>query len=272
MSGRLSVSGCYNGYNVSIIDVARQALHTAGMKTSTTDPDSKHARRPRGRPPVARELIVATALEIVDEAGADALSMRTLAQRLDSGTATLYRHFADRAELVAHVVDRVLGEVDLDAVELRSMSWQRVCARVAQAMFYALGHHPNRARLLTEQVPMGPNAMRMREYCVAALLDDGFSPKVAARSWATLGRYVVGFATQAPGQTTTVLDDARQSSLFQGVDASQFPATARVAKSLPVSLDDEFTFGLDLILTGLSRLERGTGRARSRTSRRAAKE
>ena len=51
------------------------------------------------------------ALELVDEHGADALSMRSLAQRLGSGTATLYRHFANRAELVAMVVDRMLGEV-----------------------------------------------------------------------------------------------------------------------------------------------------------------
>ena len=44
--------------------------------------------------------------------------MRSLAQRLESGTATLYRHFANRSELVAMVVDRMLGEVDLDARRL----------------------------------------------------------------------------------------------------------------------------------------------------------
>ena len=47
------------------------------------------ARRSPGRPPVPLERIVATALQIVDEEGADALSMRTLAQRLGSGTACL---------------------------------------------------------------------------------------------------------------------------------------------------------------------------------------
>ena len=54
------------------------------------------------------------ALEIVDEVGTDAFSMRLLADRLGSGTATLYRHLAGKDELMAYVVDRILGEVDVE--------------------------------------------------------------------------------------------------------------------------------------------------------------
>jgi AcrR family transcriptional regulator len=39
--------------------------------------------------------------------GVEALSMRVLAQRLGSGTAPYYRHFGNRAALVARVVDEV---------------------------------------------------------------------------------------------------------------------------------------------------------------------
>ena len=51
--------------------------------------------------------------------------MRTLAQRLDSGTATLYRHFTGRADLIAHVVDLVFGSVEIDAAKLSAMPWRR---------------------------------------------------------------------------------------------------------------------------------------------------
>ncbi|MEU0948098.1 TetR family transcriptional regulator [Streptomyces canus] len=44
--------------------------------------------------------------------------MRTLAERLGSGTATLYRHFGNRAGLVAQVVDHMFGLVELDEREL----------------------------------------------------------------------------------------------------------------------------------------------------------
>jgi hypothetical protein len=97
--------------------------------------------------------------------------------------------------------------------------------------------------------------MRLREYCIAALLNDGFPPKLAARSWAMLGHYVVGFAVQAHSVDAGA-SGRRRSSPFQNIDASRFPATARVARSLPVSLEDEFAFGLELILSGLTQLRR----------------
>ena len=56
--------------------------------------------------------------------------MRSLAQRLGSGTATLYRHFASRSELVAMVVDRMLGEIDLDAQAVAELPWQQACMLV----------------------------------------------------------------------------------------------------------------------------------------------
>ena len=212
------------------------------------------ARRSPGRPPVPLDRIVATALQIVDEEGADALSMRSLAQRLDSGTATLYRHFASRAELVARVVDRMFGEVEWDA-ELTATSWHEACRAVARAVFDTVGRHRNAAPLLIERIPLGPNAMAHRERCLAILLDNGFPPHLAARAYATLARYVLGFAIQlnAPGAPER-LDDARLAATFRGLDPSLFPATVTAADSLPVSLEDEFTFGLELILNGLGQL------------------
>ncbi|MFC8342505.1 TetR/AcrR family transcriptional regulator [Streptomyces sp. NPDC057280] len=201
------------------------------------------------------ERMVATALQIVDEEGADALSMRTLAQRLGSGTATLYRHFDSRSALIAHVVDRMFGAVELNGDELRAMSWQQALRTGAQAMFDALSRHQNAARLMVEQVPLGPKAMAVRERCVAVLLDGGFPPRQAAHAYATLARYVLGFAVQVnreggAGQS----DEAQAAALFQSVDPNLFPATLTVASELPVPLEEEFSFGLELLLGGLERL------------------
>src|ERR1700744_1813994 len=134
-------------------------------RVATTPGKSAEAvvRRSRGRPLVPVEKIVATALQIVDEQGADALSMRTLAQRMDSGTATLYRHFANRAELVAQVIDLVYGSVEVDIERLRAMSWQEAIKAAAQAMFDSLREHANVAPLFVDQFPVGPNAMVARQ-------------------------------------------------------------------------------------------------------------
>ncbi len=183
--------------------------------------------------------------------------MRTLAQRLDSGTATLYRHFGNRSELVAQVVDRVFSEVDHD--DLGAMTWQEECKAFARRTFGALRRHPNVAPLLVEQVPMGPYAVAGRERVIALLLDNGFSPTLAARSFATVARHVLGFAIQLTGP-----GDASASEEFRGLNPVDFPATTRVADHLPVPLEDEFEFGLDLILLGLTEVQRrGSERGRA---------
>ena len=208
--------------------------------------------RSPGRPAIRVDRILETALQIVDEEGADALSMRTLAQRLNSGTATLYRHYANRAELVEQVVDRVLGEVRLDVDAFNRSSWQEACMTSAHATFGALLRHPNIASLLAEQVPVGSNAMVLRERLIAVLLANGFPPRLAALAYATLARHVVGFAIQLRGGGNVVQrDDSKVSATFRRLSRAEFPATLAVARFLPVPLEEEFAFGIKLVVTGL---------------------
>lgn len=239
------------------MDTALPLLHPV-VKTRHTGPVMTTQRRDeaprpsRGRPPLPLDRIIDTALQIVDENGADALSMRTLAQRLNSGTATLYRHFANRSDLVAQVIDRVFGEAEYDTVD--SESWQEMCKSFARKTFEVLRRHPNVAPLLIERIPIGRNAMAGREKIIALLLDSGFPPDLAARSYATVARHVLGFAIQLTGHSTGEMHDAMASDRFRGVNPIEFPATIRVADHLPVPLAEEFEFGLELIINGLTQL------------------
>ncbi|RDH79794.1 TetR/AcrR family transcriptional regulator [Mycolicibacterium moriokaense] len=203
--------------------------------------------RSRGRPPVPVDRMIATAIAILDEQGAEALSMRTLAQRLESGTATLYRHFASRDDLIARVVDTVMGEVDVDTEELGDLPWQQACETLAHAMFDVLRRHPNVAPLMTDSVPVGPQMLTLRERALAHLLDSGFAPPLALRAWATLARYVLGFGAQITAA------DAEAPAGWAAVDISDLPATMAVAEHFPISLDTEFAFGLELLISGLER-------------------
>lgn len=199
--------------------------------------------------------MVEAALEIIDEQGVQALSMRSLARRLSASTATLYRHFGSRAELIAAVVDRVLGEVDVDPERLAAKSWRQACWDIGVGYFEALRRHRNVALLLADQAPTGPNAALIRERWLAAMLDHGFPMPVAARSGATIAHYVEGFGLQLGGQRATGnADDAELPAAMLRLDPSAFPATAAAlaARSLPIPLEEEFAFGLELILDGLS--------------------
>ena len=227
--------------------------------------EQQERRRSPGRPALPLDRIVTTALAIVDERGAEALSMRTLAQRLDSGTATLYRHFSGRADVVAHVIDRVFGMAELDLAALAAMPWPDACKVLCRSMFDAIHRHPNVAPLLAGDVPVGPNALAAREYAIAFLLANGFPPALAARSYATLSRYVLGFAIQLDNNVDG-LGDARIARVFHELDPTQFPATVAAAEHLPVPFDEEFDFGLELIVDGLAHALQREKRPRRRTS------
>lgn len=205
-------------------------------------------RVPGSRRPLDRQFILTGALDIIDTHGAEALTMRALAAHLESGTTTLYRHFQNRAALIAAVTDRVLGKIDTAAPD---GTWQQVCKFLAQQLFNTLAAHPNLAPLLIEQPPTGQGRLAGREQFLAVLLRDGFTPDNAGRLYGTLSHYVLGFAVQlcAHAEVPSTLD-------ISGADPIHFPATAKTVASgaLPMTIAEEFTYGLDLIL-GIDRLD-----------------
>ena len=205
-------------------------------------------RRPGSRQPLERESILTAALEIIDTHGAEGLTMRALATHLESGTTTLYRHFANRAALIVAVTDRVLSKIGTDAPD---GTWQQICKCLAQQLFDTLAAHPNLAPLLVEQPPTAQVKSAGREQFLAVLLRDGFTPYTAGRLYATVAHYVIGFAVQlrAHAEATSTLD-------ISGADPIRFPATAKTVACgvLPMTLAEEFTYGLDLIL-GINRLD-----------------
>lgn len=223
------------------------------VPSSRPTPTSADSRRPPGRPPVPRDQFIATALAILDEEGPDALTLRALAVRMESGTATLYRHFHGRDDLLAQVVDRIVGEVQLDVDGLAEMDWPDACATMARALFETLGRHRNAAPLLAQHIPVGPNALLQRERALDLLLSAGFSPALAVRAYATLSRHVLGFAMQLnrADAAEQSKEDAQVSAYIHALDPDRFRATVAVADAMPVPLEDEFEFGLGLIITGL---------------------
>jgi AcrR family transcriptional regulator len=214
----------------------------------------------RGRPPLDVNRIVAIALKLVDEVGVHAFSLRMLAEALESGTATLYRHFSSKDELMAYVVDRVLGEVRMIQPE-EFGTWQEAVTGGAEAFYQTLRRHPHTLPLLMAQVPVGPNGLANRERALQLLLGHGFPVDLAAHAFTAVGHYVVGFAVQqhGPGAPDTG-SGGELLKFYRALNPVAFPATTAAAHDLTsVPLEDEFRFGLDLITSSLERLRASRG-------------
>src|SRR6201985_3527240 len=113
------------------------------------------AERGRGRPRRSFEHIVSVAADLVDELGVDGVNMRLLAQRLKTGTATLYRHVSGKEELMVYVLDSRMGEIvdAYDAQSARPRSWREALERIAVAYRAVPGAPPNVLSLLVRPAP-----------------------------------------------------------------------------------------------------------------------
>ncbi|GCB45381.1 TetR/AcrR family transcriptional regulator [Streptomyces sp. NL15-2K] len=202
--------------------------------------------------------IIDTALKLIDEVGIQALTLRMLADALDSGTATLYRHFDGKDELLALVADRILGEARVPPADLDGLSWREAVAAAAETFYDTLRRHPHAVPLLAAQVPVGPNGLRARERLITLLLSHGFPVGLAARTFTAVGHYVIGFAIQQHGPGTPRPEDQAQlRDYYQSLDPATYPATTAAADELTsVPLHEEFRFGLDLLLDGLEQARR----------------
>ena len=128
--------------NISIGLVPDTAPELARWGPRGADPVTDTAKRGPGRPRIPLERIVDTALQIVDEQGADALSLRALADRLSSGTATLYRHVSGRAELMSAAYRRLIKEgqlLDPIAEEVAGLIEATDNEQVRRQLFRVLG-------------------------------------------------------------------------------------------------------------------------------------
>jgi TetR/AcrR family tetracycline transcriptional repressor len=232
-----------------------------GQGRGATEGHGSVPRRSPGRPPMPVERIVGAALEVIDNDGLDGLSMRSLANQLNSSTATLYRHFPTQATLLGAVLDRVLGEADVDAANYQSLGSRQACEKIAGEIFGAFRRHRQAALLLADHLPIGPNSAAVRERTLAVLIDDGFDVRVAARTGAMLGHLILGFAIQLGGERErTGSDRGTLREAVRALDLEQFPATAAVkrARWRPTTIEEEFAFALEMVLDGLGRLRDGT--------------
>src|SRR3954471_15566917 len=83
------------------------------------------------RKPLTREAIVDAALTLLERDGIQGLSMRRLAQELGTGAASLYWHVGDKEQLLALLLDRIVGEAEVP--EPDPEHWQDQLREMANA-------------------------------------------------------------------------------------------------------------------------------------------
>ncbi|MEV4846281.1 TetR/AcrR family transcriptional regulator C-terminal domain-containing protein [Micromonospora matsumotoense] len=217
------------------------------------------------RTPLSRDRILRAAVALADGAGIESLSMRNLAQELGVVPMALYKHVANKDELLDGMIDVVVGEIDpLTSGE----GWQPAIRRRVLSARQMLRRHPWASLAIESRNMATPAVLGYLDSMIGALRAGGLSTDLTHHVMHALGSRILGFSQE-------LFDAARQAGR-SGPTAPQppaplppevalrFPHVAEIAAA--ASHDDgsvvgqgcddqfEFEFALDLLLDGIERL------------------
>ncbi|HEX5927446.1 MAG TPA: TetR/AcrR family transcriptional regulator [Baekduia sp.] len=225
---------------------------------------SSDAAKPRSRrdrpskPALSREAIIDAGLEILRTEGIDALSMRRVAQALDTGPASLYVYVANREELHALLFDAAIGTITVEETDPKRWreQLQDLVVRMATMM---VEDFPGIAIMGMAAIPTGDNALRVTESVMSLLRAGGASDQAAAYAGDLISMYATAIAYEQSLYAALYADPdheqrelARVMERFTSLPADRYPTMASVAPLMVRGSGHErFLLGLDIIINGL---------------------
>jgi AcrR family transcriptional regulator len=219
--------------------------------------------RPVTRIRLSRERVLRAAIAHADAGGLEALSMRQLADLLGVAPMALYRHIANKDDLIDAMVDVVFSEIGAPP---GGADWRSAMRARATSLRDALSRHRWAIGLMESRRNPGPANLRHHDTVIGRLRAAGFSVAMAAHAYAVLDSYIYGFALTAmnlPFSAAEKVVDVGHDMLA-AFPATEYPNLVEFitehASKPGYEYGAEFEYGLDLILDGLEAARSDAGR------------
>jgi AcrR family transcriptional regulator len=144
------------------------------------------------RPALSRAAVVAAALGVADTDGLDAVSMRRVAEELDTGASALYVYVANRDDLLGAMFDHVMAAVA--RARPPAGDWRERLSWLLLESVTAASGHGGLARVALTAVPDGPNATAITGQVRGLLAEGGVPPATVPAALDLLGLFVTAAA------------------------------------------------------------------------------
>jgi TetR/AcrR family transcriptional regulator, tetracycline repressor protein len=188
-----------------------------------------------------RDDVAATALRILDQFGLPDLTMRRLASALDVQPGALYWHFPNKQALIAELADRIVAPAQLSAND--GQGWEERIRATAARLRDALLAYRDGTEVVTSTLALGLGSIDLIELFAAPISHGGFDPQTTRRASTALVHLVLGHVAQEQQRL-------QYDSLGVVADGA-VPADA----GREHEADDSFTFGVALLIGGLTATE-----------------
>jgi AcrR family transcriptional regulator len=213
------------------------------------------------RVPLSRDRVLRAAVALADDGGIESLNMRRLAQELGVVPMALYKHVANKDQLLDGMVDVIVGEISppVPGADWRSAVRQRILSAR-----HALLRHPWASRVIESRTIPTPVVLAYMDSVIGLFRTGGFSVDLTHHVLHALGSRMWGFTQELYNDTTVSVVDPQVQAVMLEEMAKTYPYAAEMAVAathddssvVGSGCDDEFEFefALDLLLDGFDRL------------------
>ncbi|HST42191.1 MAG TPA: TetR/AcrR family transcriptional regulator [Conexibacter sp.] len=219
------------------------------------------ARPTRGpKPKLTLEQLVDAAIELADEVGLEAMSMRAVARALDVGAMSLYRYVPSKETLVELMFDTVLRRQPR-AHELPG-GWREQLEATARIDLAFYMRHPWVLEISGARPPLGPGTFDVYESVLRVVADTGLTKAELSPAVSSLAAFVRGAAHGELMKARAVRESGISDEEWWGArddfwqhhfDPERYPTiTAIYTAGGYENAPDEFEFGLQRLLDGLA--------------------
>jgi AcrR family transcriptional regulator len=206
---------------------------------------------------LSRERVLRAAIAHADAGGLEALTMRQLAEDLEVAPMALYRHVANKDDLIDAMIDVVFGEIGLPS---GGAEWRTSMRERAIALRDGLARHRWAIGLMESRRRPGPANLRHHDAVLGKLRAAGFDVAMAAHAYSLLDSYIYGFALTMMNLPFEASDDVGEvaQTMLEPFPANEYPNMVEILTEHVMKpgydYGDEFEYGLDVILDGLQRV------------------
>ena len=227
-----------------------------------------HHPRP-GRSGITVERIVRAGIELADQEGIGATSMRNVAERLGVSTMALYNHVPGKDDLTALMIDAVYAELYAEDDPRAAGDWRAGLRVIAEHTWDLYARHPWLLDVQDTRIGLGPHAARKYEAEIRVLDGIGLSDLDMEASLTTLLNIVAGAARASRSdvevQRRSGMADAEWWAIVAPVldrlmTDADYPVSGRVGTTVGQTFDaahsPRYTLdtGVAILIAGIDRL------------------
>jgi AcrR family transcriptional regulator len=214
------------------------------------------------RTPLNRDRVLRAAVALADDVGIEALSMRNLAERLGVVPMALYKHVANKEELLDGMVEVIVGQIDPPG---RGVDWKDALRRRILSARRSLLGHRWAVQVIESRTHASPVVLDYMDSLIGVFRAGGFSIDLTHHAMHALGIRMWGFTREVFPTPAPPADPDARAAMF-GQFAARYPHIVEMAtaashdegSTVDGGCDDQFKFefALDLLLDGFERLHK----------------